>query len=126
MRINNPFATWHPRLNTRVLRQDIAQEISRFCEMSIFEFFRKHHEDKSNRPRLALGLFLLARRLKSIARCSSRYGGFGDFLSMMEEAMSVTPIVFVLIIVLFGFDSTRQVKTRAQRNRASEASQPVT
>jgi hypothetical protein len=45
---------------------------------------------------------------------------------MMEEAMSVTPIVFVLIIVLFGFDSTRQGKTRAQRNGLREASQPVT
>jgi len=50
------------------------------------------------------------------------YDGFGDFLSMMEEAMSTTLIVFVLIIVLFGFDSTRQVKTRRQR----KASQPVT
>jgi hypothetical protein len=70
--------------------------------------------------------FLLVRRLKSIARCSSRHGRFGDFLSMIEEAMSVTPIVFVLIIVLFGFDSTRQVKTRAQRNRLREASQSVT
>jgi hypothetical protein len=95
--------------------------------MSIFEFFRKYHEDKSNRPRLRLGLFLLLRRVESIARCSSRHGGFGDFLSMMEEeAMSVTPIVFILIIVLFGFDSTRQVKTGAQRNRLREAPQPVT
>ena len=71
-------------------------------------------------------LFLLVRRLKSIARCSSGYGGFGDFLSMMKEAMSTTLIVFVLIIVLFGFDSTRQVKTRRQRSRLREASQPFT
>jgi len=44
---------------------------------------------------------------------------------MMEEAMSVTLIVFVLIIVLFGFDSAKQVKTRRQRNRLREAAQPV-
>ena len=30
---------------------------------------------------------------------------------MIEEAMSITPIVFVLIILLFGFDSTGQVRT---------------
>jgi hypothetical protein len=35
---------------------------------------------------------------------------------MIEEAMSITPIVFVLIILLFGFDSTGEVKTRRQRN----------
>jgi hypothetical protein len=93
-----------------------------FYEMSGLEFFRKYHEHKSNCPKLGLELFLLVRRLKSIARCSSRHGGFGDFLSLMEEAMSITLIVFVLIIVLFGFDSTRQVKNRRQRNRLREAS----
>ncbi len=30
---------------------------------------------------------------------------------MIEEAMSTTLIVFILIILLFGFDSTGQVKT---------------
>jgi len=30
---------------------------------------------------------------------------------MIEEAMSLTPIIFVLVILLFGFDSTGQVKT---------------
>jgi hypothetical protein len=45
---------------------------------------------------------------------------------MMEEAMSMMPILFVLIILLFGFDSTGQVKTRRQRNRLREASQPLT
>jgi len=34
------IATRHPRLNTRVLRQDIVQEISRICEMAIFKTFR--------------------------------------------------------------------------------------
>jgi len=34
----------------------------------------------------------------------------------MEEAMGITLIVFVLIILLFGLDSTEQVKTRQQRN----------
>ena len=32
------------------------------------------------------------------------------FLSMIDEAMSITPIVFVLIILLFGFDSAGPVK----------------
>ena len=40
----------------------------------------------------------------------------GDFLSMIEEAMSITPIIFVLVILLFGFDLTGQVKTRRQHN----------
>jgi hypothetical protein len=40
MRVSNPFATRHPQLNTRVLRQDIAPEISRVCEMSILKIFR--------------------------------------------------------------------------------------
>jgi hypothetical protein len=105
---------------------DIAVHISSFCEMSIFECFRKYHEDKSNRPRLRLGLFLLVRRLKSVARCSSRHPRLGDFLSMMEGAMSITPIVFILIILLFGLDSTGQVKTRQQRNWLRKISQPLT
>jgi hypothetical protein len=45
---------------------------------------------------------------------------------MMEEAMSITTIVFVLIILLFGFDSTGQVKTYRQRNQPRDASQPLT
>ena len=72
-------------------------------------------------PKTQLGLFFLVRCLKSTARRSSRHARLDDFLSMMEEAMSITLIVFVLIIVLFGFDSTRQVKTRRQRNRLGEA-----
>jgi hypothetical protein len=35
---------------------------------------------------------------------------------MIEEAMSITPIIFVLVILLFGFDSTGQVKSRRQHN----------
>jgi hypothetical protein len=31
---------------------------------------------------------------------------------MIEEAMSLTPIIFVLVILLFGFDSTEQVRTQ--------------
>jgi hypothetical protein len=31
--------------------------------------------------------------------------------------MSIIPIVFVLIISLFGFDSTETVKTRQERNK---------
>jgi len=35
---------------------------------------------------------------------------------MIEEAMSIMPIVFVLIILLFGFDLTGQVKARRKNN----------
>jgi len=35
---------------------------------------------------------------------------------MIKEAMSTTPIVFFLIILLFGFDSAGQVKTRREHN----------
>jgi len=38
---------------------------------------------------------------------------------LIEEAMSTTPIVFILIILLFGFDSTGQVRTQlALKDRA--------
>jgi hypothetical protein len=86
-----------------------------FFEMSIFEFLRKYHEDKSNRPRLRPGLFLLVRRLKSVPRCCPRHPRLRNILSMMEEAMGITAIVFALIILLFGFDSIGKVKTRQQR-----------
>jgi hypothetical protein len=56
-----------------------------------------------------LECFLLARPVKSVARCSARHPGRGDLLSMIEEAMRTTPIVFILIILLFGFDSTGEV-----------------
>jgi hypothetical protein len=39
---------------------------------------------------------------------------------MIEETMSTMTIVFVLIILLFGFDSTGEVKTRRQHNHRSE------
>ena len=32
---------------------------------------------------------------------------------MIEEAMSITPIIFVLVILLFGFDSAVRSKGRA-------------
>jgi hypothetical protein len=35
---------------------------------------------------------------------------------MIEEAMSITLIIFLLVILLFGFDSTGQVKTHRQHN----------
>ena len=35
--------------------------------------------------------------------------GLGDFLSV-TQAMIITPIIFVLIILLFGFDSTREIR----------------
>jgi hypothetical protein len=63
--------------------------------------------------------FLLVRRLKPVARCSARHPGRGDFLSMIEEIMSTTPIVFILIILLFGFDSAGHVRTQlALKDRA--------
>jgi len=40
-------------------------------------------------------------------------------LSLTEEGMSLTPIIFVLVILLFGFDSTEQVRTQlALKDRA--------
>ena len=39
-----------------------------------------------------------------------------------EKAMSITPIVFVLIILLFGFDSTGQVGTQLALKIAQEIS----
>jgi hypothetical protein len=73
--------------------------------MSIFGSLRKYGEDKFNRSTLRLECFLLVCRLESVARCSGRPPGPGDFLSM-TEVMSVTPIILVLIILLFGFDSS--------------------
>jgi hypothetical protein len=84
--------------------------------MSIFERLRKEREDKSNRSRVRLACFILVRPLKSVDWCSGRLPGRGDFLSMIEETMNTMTIVFVLIILLFGFDSTGQVKTRRQHN----------
>jgi len=40
----------------------------------------------------------------------------------MIEAMSITPIIFVLIILLFGFDSNGQVKTQPALKIAREIS----
>jgi len=38
---------------------------------------------------------------------------------MIEDAMSITPIIFLLVILLFGFDSTEQVRTQlALKDRA--------
>ncbi len=90
-----------------------------FCEMSIFECLRKKREDKLNCSGIRLERFLLVRCLEPVARCSGRPPGGGDFLSMIEEAMSITPIIFVLVILLFGFDSTEQVRTQlALKDRA--------
>jgi hypothetical protein len=58
----------------------------------------------------------LVRHLKSVARCSAGHPGRGDFLSMIEEIMNTMTIIFVLVILLFGFDSTAEVKTRRQHN----------
>jgi hypothetical protein len=92
------------------------------------------YEDKFNRPRLMLERFLLVRGLKSAARCSGRHPRRGDFLSMTEEAMGITLIVFVLIILLFGFhligrdpspvqqaNKRRRGKIRAGKSRSSKA-----
>jgi hypothetical protein len=40
----------------------------------------------------------------------------GDFLPITEQAMTITLILFILIILLFGFDSARQVKTNRKHN----------
>jgi len=35
---------------------------------------------------------------------------------MIEEAMSTMTIIFVLVILLFGFDSAEQAETRQRHN----------
>ena len=57
-----------------------------------------------------MGLFLLFCRLESVDWCSARLPRRGDFLSLTEEAMIITPILFILIILLFGFDSAGHVE----------------
>jgi hypothetical protein len=41
---------------------------------------------------------------------------------MIDEAMNTMPIVFVLIILLFGFDSTEQVRAQLALKIAQEIS----
>jgi len=41
---------------------------------------------------------------------------------MIEEGMSITPIIFVLVILLFGFDSAGQVRTQLASKIAQEIS----
>jgi hypothetical protein len=41
---------------------------------------------------------------------------------MIEEAMSITAIVFILIILLFGFDSTGEVRIQLGLKIAREIS----
>jgi hypothetical protein len=41
---------------------------------------------------------------------------------MIVEAMSITPIIFVLVILLFGFDSAEQVRTGLALKIAQEIS----
>ena len=53
-----------------------------------------------------MGCFLLVRRLKSVARASGGHTRPGHFLPMMEGVMSIA--VFILVILLFGFDLNAQ------------------
>jgi len=76
-----------------------------FCEISMLGCLRNQHEDKSNSSRVRLARFLLVRCLESVGRCSPRFPRRGNFLPMIEQTMSITPIIFVLVILLFGFDS---------------------
>jgi len=62
---------------------------------------------------------LLVSRLKPSARCSAWHPGRGGFLSMMEGAMSVAVILFLLIILLFGFDSTEHARDLARTTIAA-------
>jgi hypothetical protein len=82
----------------------------------MLDCLRNQHENKSNRSRVRLACFLLVCRLESVDWCSARLPRRGDFLSMIEEAMSITAIIFVLVILLFGFDSAGPIKTRRKHN----------
>ena len=114
-----------PSDETRVLEHEarahrspnfVAKETFTFCEMLMFERLRKYREDKFNFRGPRLGHFLLVRCLKSVDWRSGRLPRPGDFWPMIEESMSITPMIFVLVILLFGFDSTGQVKTRRQHH----------
>src|SRR4029077_21245322 len=89
-----------------------AQEPSGFCEMSIFKRLRKWCEHKLNCSGRGLERFLLVRRSKSPARHSARHHRPGDFSSM-----TLTPLIFALVILLFGFDSTRTA-TKSSRKKS--------
>jgi hypothetical protein len=67
-------------------------------------------------PKTLAGTF--ASGLPSQVRCSVSWSAFSPrrFFVDDQETMSTMTIVFVLIILLFGFDSTREVKTRGQHN----------
>ena len=68
--------------------------------------------------RLRLGQLLLVRRLESIVGCLPRRSRPDDLFPLTEETMSMTPIIFVLIILLFGFDSTGQLETGRKYSRS--------
>jgi hypothetical protein len=85
-----------------------------FCEISMLACLRNKHEDKCNRSRVRLACFLLVCGLQSVDWDSARLSRRSDFLPITEQAMTITPIVFILIILLFGFNSTGQVDTRRQ------------
>jgi hypothetical protein len=63
-----------------------------------------------------LGLFVLVRRLDSVTRCSDCLPRRGDFFSVIEVAVRITPIIFALVILLFGFDWPAQVKANRKQN----------
>jgi hypothetical protein len=63
-----------------------------------------------------MGHFLVVRRLKSVAWGSLGHPRPGNFLPMIGEAVNLAPIVFILVILLFGFNSTGQMKNRRQYN----------
>src|SRR5438105_15694969 len=73
--------------------------------MSVFERFTISLHDALPIYHLRLERFLLVRRFESVARCSPRRARRGDFFPVIEQAMSITPIVFILVILLFGLDS---------------------
>jgi len=59
----------------------------------------------------------LVRCFESAARRSARFRRRGNLFVNDLKAMSVIPIAFVLIILLFGFDTIETVKTRRERNK---------
>jgi len=85
--------------------------------MSVFECLRKWHEDNFNYSRVRLERFILVRSRESVARCSARDPHFANFVSLIEGTMTITPILFALIIFLFGFESTGPAKTRRPNQR---------
>jgi hypothetical protein len=78
--------------------------------MSVFKRLRRWRESKFDNAGLGLERLVLVRHLQPSARRSARARRFSDF-----SAMSLTPVVLLLLIVLFRFDRTNRAPLKNLR-----------